>query len=109
MSSQGADLAVEAIHTAYGLSRVLFGVALENVLATIERPPSHHGTDRPGAKNSPGFFPARLLKNSAGAKQMAAHADRQRLLEWRDPLPRSTLQLLDRLRREYRLDHARTA
>ena len=29
MASQGADLAVEAIHTAYGLSRVLFGVSLE--------------------------------------------------------------------------------
>ena len=28
-ASQGADLAVEAIHTAYGLSRVLFGVSLE--------------------------------------------------------------------------------
>jgi len=29
MASQGAELAVEAIHTAYGLSRVLFGVSLE--------------------------------------------------------------------------------
>ncbi len=29
MASQGADLAVEAIHTAYGLSRVLFGVSIE--------------------------------------------------------------------------------
>ena len=29
MASQGADLVVEAIHTAYGLSRVLFGVSLE--------------------------------------------------------------------------------
>jgi branched-chain amino acid transport system ATP-binding protein len=29
MASQGADLAVEGIHTAYGLSRVLFGVSLE--------------------------------------------------------------------------------
>ena len=29
MASRGADLAVEAIHTAYGLSRVLFGVSLE--------------------------------------------------------------------------------
>ena len=29
MASQAADLAVEAIHTAYGLSRVLFGVSLE--------------------------------------------------------------------------------
>ncbi|HTE79095.1 MAG TPA: ABC transporter ATP-binding protein [Reyranella sp.] len=28
-ASQGADLAVEGIHTAYGLSRVLFGVSLE--------------------------------------------------------------------------------
>jgi len=29
MVSQGADLAVEAIHTAYGLSQVLFGVSLD--------------------------------------------------------------------------------
>ena len=29
MASRGADLQVEAIHTAYGLSRVLFGVSLE--------------------------------------------------------------------------------
>ena len=29
MTSRGADLAVEAIQTAYGLSRVLFGVSLE--------------------------------------------------------------------------------
>ena len=29
MASRGADLAVEAIHTAYGLSQVLFGVSLE--------------------------------------------------------------------------------
>ena len=29
MASQGADLSVEAIHTAYGLSQVLFGVSLE--------------------------------------------------------------------------------
>lgn len=29
MASQGADLTVEAIHTAYGLSQVLFGVSLE--------------------------------------------------------------------------------
>ena len=29
MASEGADLAVEAIHTAYGLSQVLFGVSLE--------------------------------------------------------------------------------
>jgi branched-chain amino acid transport system ATP-binding protein len=29
MANQGADLQVEAIHTAYGLSQVLFGVSLE--------------------------------------------------------------------------------
>jgi len=29
MASQGADLRLEAIHTAYGLSQVLFGVSLE--------------------------------------------------------------------------------
>src|SRR5678815_4838088 len=47
-----------------------FGVSLLNVVATIDRPASHHGTDRPDAKNSAVFFPASLPKKSAGKKQM---------------------------------------
>src|SRR5947209_7513598 len=45
------------------------GVSLLKVVATIERPASHHGTERPDAKNSVVFFPARRPKNRAGAKQ----------------------------------------
>src|SRR5574339_282411 len=48
------------------------GVSLLNVVATIDRPASHHGTDRPDAKNSDVFFPARLPKNSAGTKQTSS-------------------------------------
>src|SRR5678815_4633889 len=47
-----------------------FGVSLLNVVATIDRPASHHGTERPDAKNSDVFLPARLPKNRAGTKQM---------------------------------------
>ena len=39
-----------------------FGVSLLNVVATIESPASHHGTERPEAKNSEVFLPARLPK-----------------------------------------------
>src|SRR5262245_61766244 len=46
------------------------GVSLLNVVATIERPASHHGTLRPDAKNSEVFLPARLPKKSAGIKQI---------------------------------------
>src|SRR5687767_8592895 len=47
-----------------------FGVSLLNVVATIERPASHQGTDRPDAKNSDVLLPARFPKNSAGTKQI---------------------------------------
>src|SRR5882672_8794761 len=47
-----------------------FGVSLLKVVATIESPASHHGTDRPDAKNSAVLRPARLPKNSAGTKQI---------------------------------------
>jgi hypothetical protein len=50
------------------------GVSLENVVATMDRPASHHGTARPEAKNSAVLFPERLPKNSAGMKQMATEA-----------------------------------
>src|SRR6187397_1367109 len=51
-----------------------FGVSLLNVVATIDKPASHHGTDRPEAKNSVVFLPARLPKNSAGMKHTASDA-----------------------------------
>src|SRR5215213_9715612 len=47
-----------------------FGVSLLNVVATIDSPASHHGTERPEAKNSDVLLPARLPKNSAGTKQI---------------------------------------
>ena len=51
-----------------------FGVSLEKVVATIEMPASHQGTDRPEAKNSVVLFPERLPKNSAGKKQISTEA-----------------------------------
>src|SRR5512146_2251131 len=50
-----------------------FGVSLLNVVATIERPASHQGTERPDAKNSDVFLPP-LPKNNAGAKQIRNEA-----------------------------------
>src|SRR5512144_191860 len=52
-----------------------FGVSLLKVVATIDSPASHHGTERPEAKNSEVFLPARLPKNSAGTKQTAREAN----------------------------------
>ena len=52
------------------------GVSLENVVATMESPASHQGTERPEAKNSEVFLPERLPKNSAGTKQMATRQER---------------------------------
>src|SRR6186997_3304186 len=51
-----------------------FGVSLANVVATIERPANHHGTERPEAKNSEVLFPARLPKNNAGTKHTSSVA-----------------------------------
>ena len=48
-----------------------FGVSLLNVVATIDKPASHHGTERPEAKNSAVLLPERLATNSAGAKQIS--------------------------------------
>jgi hypothetical protein len=48
-----------------------FGVSLLNVVATIDNPASHHGTERPEAKNSEVFFDDLFPKKSAGAKQTA--------------------------------------
>ena len=56
------------------MSVTRFGVSLLNVVATIDSPASHHGTERPETKNSDVFFPARRLKNSEGMKQIASEA-----------------------------------
>src|SRR5512139_2812575 len=54
------------------MSVTRLGVSLLKVVATIERPASHHGAARPETKNSEVFLPARLPKNSAGTKQMSS-------------------------------------
>ena len=51
-----------------------FGVSDENVVATIDRPASHHGTDRPEAKNSAVLPLERLARKSAGTKQIRIEA-----------------------------------
>src|SRR5581483_6847823 len=47
------------------------GVSLLNVVATMDNPASHQGTERPEAKNSEVLLPARRPKNSAGTKHSA--------------------------------------
>src|SRR4051812_19783420 len=54
------------------MSVTRFGVSLLNVVATIDKPASHQGTDRPDAKNSDVLLPERLEKNNAGKKQMSS-------------------------------------
>jgi hypothetical protein len=56
------------------MSVTRFGVSLLKVVATIERPASHHGTDRPEAKNSDVLRPARFAKNNAGTKHTSSEA-----------------------------------
>ncbi len=51
------------------MSVTRLGVSLLKVVATIERPASHQGTERPEAKNSEVFLPDLLPKKRAGAKQ----------------------------------------
>src|SRR3954469_9131999 len=51
------------------MSVTRFGVSLLKVVATIEKPASHHGTARPETKNSDVLLPARRPKTSDGAKQ----------------------------------------
>ena len=51
------------------MSVTRFGVSLLNVVATMEKPASHHGTARPETKNSDVLLPARRPKKSDGAKQ----------------------------------------
>ena len=50
------------------------GVSLEKVVATMESPASHQGTERPEAKNSAVLLPERFPKNSAGTKQIKIEA-----------------------------------
>jgi hypothetical protein len=45
----------------------------------MEMPASHHGTERPEAKNSAVLFPERFPKKSAGTKQMAT--DRNAIIQ----------------------------
>src|SRR5450759_2079453 len=47
-----------------------FGVSVENVVATIEMPTSHHGAARPGGKNSVVFWLARRQKKIAGRNEI---------------------------------------
>jgi hypothetical protein len=49
-------------------------VSDENVVATIERPANHHGTERPEAKNSAVLPLERLARKSAGTKQIRIEA-----------------------------------
>src|SRR5215213_8892446 len=56
------------------MSVTRLGVSLLKVVATIERPASHHGTARPETKNSDVLRPARLPRNSAGTKQINSDA-----------------------------------
>src|SRR6478672_8916219 len=56
------------------MSVTRFGVSALKVVATIDRPASHHGTERPEAKNSDVLRPARLPKKSAGPKQIRSDA-----------------------------------
>src|SRR3954454_21120035 len=66
------------------MSVTRFGVSLLKVVATIESPASHHGTDRPETKNSEVFRPARLAKKNAGAKHRATHAAAiSQSIQWR--------------------------
>src|SRR5262245_22489981 len=51
-----------------------FGVSVENVVATIETPTSHHGAARPDVKNSVVFLPARRKKKIAGRNEMTIDA-----------------------------------
>ena len=56
------------------MSVTRFGVSLLKVVATMERPASHHGTARPDAKNSDVLSPARRPKKSAGTKHTISDA-----------------------------------
>ena len=56
------------------MSVTRLGVSLLKVVATMDSPASHHGTDRPETKNSAVFFPARFPKNNAGTKQRSSEA-----------------------------------
>jgi hypothetical protein len=52
-------------------------VSLLNVVATIERPASHQGTDRPEAKNSEVLFRRACRRTATGRSRRAATRDDQ--------------------------------
>src|SRR6478672_5945081 len=56
------------------MSVTRLGVSLEKVVATIERPASHHGTERPEAKKSAVVPLERRATSSAGRKQISSVA-----------------------------------
>jgi len=56
------------------MSVTRLGVSLANVVATMDRPASHHGTARPETKNSDVLLPARFAKKSAGEKHSSSVA-----------------------------------
>src|SRR5262249_44581230 len=59
-------------------SRTMFvtrlGVSVENVVATMETPTSHHGAALPDVKNSAVLFPARRKKKIAGRNEITTEA-----------------------------------
>ena len=65
------------------MSVTRFGVSLLNVVATIDRPASHHGTERPEAKNSDVLLPGALAE-----EQRRHEADQRRRWRQRSPVER---------------------
>jgi hypothetical protein len=57
------------------MSATKLGVSLENVVATIDNPANHHGTDLADKKNSDVSLPARFPKNNAGANEISSVID----------------------------------
>jgi hypothetical protein len=53
------------------MSVTRFGVSVENVVATMEMPSSHHGMERPDRKYCPVSRPARRLAQSPTASAAA--------------------------------------
>src|ERR1041385_3420102 len=54
------------------MSVTRLGVSLEKVVATVERPASHHGTLRPEAKKSAVVLLERRATRNAGKKQISS-------------------------------------
>jgi hypothetical protein len=56
------------------MSVTRLGVSLENVVATIDKPANHHGTDRPEAKKSDVFLEDHRATTKAGKKLTSTQA-----------------------------------